>query len=735
MCVSDNRMITEIRFIFFKTLIVLLCFVFLQANAAAQKAQQISESSNITKFAELLKRPINLRNELRGKHPRLFFTAEDLPRLRSKAKTGDKELWQAVLRNVRAVRRDPPAPSDPMLDRSGVEQKPADISQYGVGFAIAEASIVYAIEQDEKYLEAAKKWLFAACKYEPWGYTFRTPNVDLPPAHLLYAVATAYDVLYDKLTIEERAFVREKLIRQARLMHDYFKYKEKKRYAYSQNHTSIPMAGLAMAAYVLFDETEEAKDWAQLARAIFNRVLTTFGTDGYFYEGFHYYTFSFRWTIRYLDAHKQATGEDLYPQVKNKFQPLKYYVAHSILPDGKTVFDFADTGDGAENRVRGEKTETLYGDWELLYRLASVYKDEEAQGVAEFVRQTNNFPNRENIWAFLNHDSSIKPVSINTLPTSHYFADGDTVFWRSDWTKDATAFAFRCAPPEGHHAAKLIPQIPDWRQSTGHAHPDANSFIIWANGKYLTGDTGYSGKKMTEDHNTILVDGRGQEKDGRHEMFKEVAPERLDKIRIAETAFTADYFYARGEAVAGYYTDLNVQKFDRHFLYVAPDYFVVWDELETAAPSEFAFLLNSDREVKLINSNAAEIINENAGLRILTVAPSRVKSAVVPQMVQARGRPGSVDKGTEEQRGVQLQIANAEKYSQLDFINLLQPFAADKKSAAPTVARTKEGLKITLPNGAEDLVSLQTPLKFIERRDKNGKLQKIILKTAASRGK
>ena len=699
-----------------------------QTSTAKVKSAQLAqnETSSIPTFAELLQRPVKMRQELNGVHPRLFFNREGLAKMRERAKTSDREIWQAIVKDLRAVRQNPPAPNDPQLDRSGVEQKPGDISQYAVAFAIAEASFAYSIERDPKYLAAAKKWLLTACEYDPWGYTFRTPNVDLPPAHLLYAAAFAYDLLFDDLTKAERQTVKNKLVKQSRLMYDYFKYKPKKRYAFSQNHTSIPMAGLAAAAYVLIDEEPEAKDWAILARAVFDRVLLTFGTDGYFYEGFHYFTFSFRWTLRYLDAHKQITGEDLYPQMRQKFEPLKYYVAHSILPDNKTVFDFADTGDGAENRAEDKRTETLYGDTDILYRLASVYRDNQAQAIADRVRDTGNFRNREEFWTFINRDQTVKPAQMSEVPTAYHFADNDTAFWRSGWDKNATAFAFRCAPPEGHHATRLAAKISDWRQSTGHAHPDANSFIIWANGSYLTGDTGYTGKKMTDDHNTILVDNRGQEKDGRHEVFKEVALDRLNQIKIAEFSQTKDYFYARGVAASVYYQDLGLQKFDRHFLFVAPDYFVVWDELAASQPREFKFLLNADLEIKLPNQETAELINKNAGLRVIRVAPSAAKSTVAPQLLLARGRPGSIEDGESEQRGVQLQTV-AEKTTKLDFIHFLQPFSVANKIVAPQISQTADGLKIIWANGGEDLISLKSTEKFVERRTKNGKPKRIAI--------
>ena len=381
----------------------------------------------------------------------------------------------------------------------------------------------------------------------------------------------------------------------------------------------------------------EAQDWAKLSRAVFDRTMLTFGTDGYFYESFHYYGFAFRWMIRYFDAHLSATGENLYQPMRDKFAGMKYFAMHSILPDRENVFDFADIGDGSLNRNKISKREKLYGEYDILYRFAGVYQDSQAQTVAEFIRKETDLGTREPMWAFINHDAKLEPAPLSKIPTKIHFVDNDTVFGRTDWSKNATAFAFRSSPPEGHYAANLAAKIPDWRENTGHAHPDANSFIIFANGKYLTGDTGYLGIKQTDDHNTILVNGRGQANDGVYEMFKEVSNEKLDKIRIADISLTKDYFYMRGEAASAYYEDLKLKKFNRHFLYVnSGNYFIVWDELEADKPAEFTFLLNADKEIKL-DGNQANLINDDAALRVIRISPNEANSKVVKQMIQARG--------------------------------------------------------------------------------------------------
>ena len=235
---------TTHRFFRAAVLLFLLGNLLVSENRAQDKSLG---KISVAPFSELLQKPISLRPELKNIHPRLFFTAADLPKMRKRAQGADKNLWQAVLKDLKTLKRNAPDPNDEDLYKSGLDKRKAgSISQYEFAFQIAQTSYAYAIEQDEKYLEAARAWTLVACEMPIWGYTYNKPNVDLPPAHLLYAVAFAYDVLFDRLTVSEKETIKNKLVKQGRLMYDYFKYKDKKRYTYTQNHTWIPMAGLAI---------------------------------------------------------------------------------------------------------------------------------------------------------------------------------------------------------------------------------------------------------------------------------------------------------------------------------------------------------------------------------------------------------------------------------------------------------------------------------------------------------
>src|SRR5436190_6134279 len=660
--------------------ILLLSYAVPLSVTSAQDARELQQeraASNKLKgehpLLELMRtRKSTLRPELVGVHPRVYVTDKEIAELRERSRTTHKELWQQALSHVRALAGDPPPP-------------PAEArrQQNDVAIAIAEAAFIYKIEGDKKYLDAARKYMDAAVSYDIWGYASNKPNVDLAAGHLLYGLGWGYDLLYHDLTDQERARYREKLIKQARLLADYFKPKPGKTFAYSQNHTFIPIAGLGVAAYALYDETPEAPEWARLARAIFDRALATYSQDGYYYEGFEYWIFSTPWLVHYMDAQAHATGEDLYD--RPGFRLMHEYVAHSMLPSGDYIFDFGDVFEGALTRAhKGDEYPRTHpqghfnSNYNLLYRIAQRFQSGEAQGVADWLKRCGHV-NAEDFWSLVWYDAKLPSVPIEKQQAWHYFPDHDVFYWRSAWTKDATAFAFKCGPPEGHHADPLLKQFPDWRLSSGHAHPDANSFIIFARGQYLTGDSGYAGVPLTEHHNTLLVDGKGQGKEGAgHDAFAEMSYELLNRIRIADFKVEANQIAVRGDATAAYLPELGLKRFVREFVFKPGSSFTITDEVETASPSRLTWLLHADRKIEKVKDNQFSIAAGSLKLLIqpsLDISPDmRLNALVEPNKLTAPGPPGAVDKGEEQVRGEKLSLSarptlKARMVQQLTIVN------------------------------------------------------------------
>lgn len=594
------------------------------------------------------------REELRGKHPSILVDEAGLEPLRNRAKTTHKDKWSRVLKNLRALTTEPPAA--PAQGRR---------SQNVVGIGIAEVALAWAVERDPKYLKAAKKWMDAATSYEVWGYTYNKPDVDLAAGHLLYGMGVGYDLLYNDLTEEERKRYRDKMVRQAKLMAEHFEPKGGRTFAYSQNHVYIPAVGLGFTAYALYDEVPEAERWARLSRVIVGRSLDTYSADGYFYESFEYFVFAVPWLVHYVSAHEQVTGEALWD--RPGFRHMHEYLAHIVLPSGKDVFDFGDAFSGSDTRLRkiddvkrthpGDK---LHSNYNILFAMARWFESPGAQGVANEMARRGDvswYDYMSLIW----FDPAVKPSPASKLPLAHHFEDHGVVFSRDSWSSDATAVAFKAGPPEGHSTLAKQRVMPDWHLSSGHAHPDANSFIIYANGEYLSGDSGYSGVPRSDQHNTVLVDGMGQRSvPAGHNSFYGIPYDRLDQIKLTVRSLAPGAIEVEGQAAAAYNEELGVEEFRRVFKQVGPKEFEVQDTLKASKATVFAALVHSDDRLDEKSEGKFVVASGDAELAVEVSSESKLKTEVEPNWMTGPGRPGSVQKGEREARGKRLRISNEE---------------------------------------------------------------------------
>lgn len=618
-----------------------IVFAALIVCAAARSA---AAEDVVPSFDALLAHKVALKPELAGVHPRVFVTRAGLADLRQRARTSHREEWMRVLANLPALKGAPPPVPGPQERRS----------QNNVAFAIAGASLAYAIEQKPQYLAAAKQWTLAAIDYEPWGYTYNKPNIDLAAGHLLYAIGWSYDLLYDDYSPDERARIRASLERHAGLVYDAFAARPGRQHAFTQNHDFIPTAGLAVTALALMGESADAERWAALARAHHHRAGQLLSPDGYYYEGFEYWIFATPWLVHFLDAWEHATGESLWD--RGVFRNWKTYLAHSLLPDGQSVLDFGDIWEGALTRAktgaeypRAYPGGTLQSNFNVMYRVAARLRDPEAQAVAERYASFGH-SNLEEYWTLLWRDPALKAAPVSALPLAHHFTDSGVVVSRTSWDAKATVVAFKAGPPEGHRVATLLPGIPEWRLDDGHAHPDAGSFIIWAHGRYLTGDTGYAGLPSARNHNTLTVEGIGQGKETQHDVWRGMDYASLAKIRLREVNLRGGRMRVIADLAAAYPKTAGVNSYTRTFTWDGGARFTITDVLSFREARSVDWFLQSDTPFEGSGTRFHNGQPGQAALRV-TFGRTDVDIRLERGIVQAPGPPGSIEKGPREERG------------------------------------------------------------------------------------
>ena len=302
--------------------------------------------------------------------------------------------------------------------------------------------------------------------------------------------------------------------------------------------------------------------------------------------------------MHFLDAWEHSTGESLWD--RGQFRNWKFSIAHSILPDGQTVFDFGDIWQGpltrakqGEDYAREYPAGALKSNFNLLYRVAARFQDRQAQAVAARLAAFGH-TNQEEWWTLLWRDPSLPAAPMSDIPLSHHFDDSGVFFHRTSWDAGATAFALKAGPPEGHRATRLLSKVPEWQPSSGHAHPDAGGFIIWAGGRYLTGDTGYAGQPLARHHNTITVGGIGQGDEGGHDVWRSMDHAALDTIRITRATADSTGVRVEADAAGAYPAAAGLTRFHRVLTFDGKAAFAIEDAIETRAPKSVEWFLHAD---------------------------------------------------------------------------------------------------------------------------------------------
>jgi hypothetical protein len=596
-----------------------------------------------------------------ARHPRLLFFSDDREALQKRA-LERPDLWNAVLANAEGVRAEQGTPNSDQV-RGG--------AKYWRVERIESAALAWFVTGDASYAEGAIRWMVAHCKEDTWGIHYR-PNLDLEASWYLYHIAVGYDILRDQMSEADRAIVRNGLIEHARYVYLDHDPNKTEKVPFDQNHTYIPAVALMATALALIDDVPEAKYWLTRSYAILRRSRYVQSEDGYYYEGFGYWTYALNWQARGAELLARATGENLFqiPVLRDSW----LFGLHLSLPGTPGAFGIGDSVGWTEGKLGPRKTNNHAMLWEIAAQAGSP----ESRTVGDlYQRRTpeQDYP----ATAFLWFNPTPEPKPLDQIPPYHYFPDHDVVAWRSGWGDDATSYIFRCGPPLGHKAADKMKQMTDWVLNCGHVHPDIGSFWMFAKGAYLAIDTGYTAAKWTRDHNTLLVDGKGQGQDGTYWNEKGIPYKDFDEARIISQYLGADYGFARGSFGSAYRRNAPGVDLTRS-LVMTKRWLLVVDDMAADKARSLTWLCHSIGE---FSRDGASYLSrqEGAALEVLPLFPADAAAVSQPTIVAAGNAPGP---GKQEQRGYQLAISTSAPTDRTRFVNLLVPLGPDEH---PPVAK------------------------------------------------
>ena len=435
-------------------------------------------------------------------HPRLFYNAASLERLRqalatdaaaeANLKSSGEELLAAAF-----------IPETVAMRGSGQH------AHYGLpGGQMSDMGLtlglLYHLTGDRRYADRLRDAMLYYSNYIRWtGESFerRLPpwHSELDTAKFSFGYATGYDALHDFLSDADRKTISDAMVRLSILpiLNDWVLPGRRIHSFDSMGHNwwGVCVAGAGLCALALLGDEPRAQGWIDAMDAGFeqwfnyrgnalqNRVAT-FERSGPSYESVAYTQYGVSEYLHYRLAW-QNTWPDRRPAHQEPLDHLANFFLHTLYPTstGPYVANFNDT------TLECDVTHTI------LLLIACGLGTPEAGRYLELV---HTHPESA-LFSLLRQYP--RPPAGEDAPNSCIYPDMGWAMMRSSWENDATFLAMKSG------------------YTWNHAHADAGSFILFKQGMPLIVDSGTCSYERAEyhdyycqsrAHNVILFDGAGQ---------------------------------------------------------------------------------------------------------------------------------------------------------------------------------------------------------------------------------
>ena len=562
-----------------------------------------SSSRSFTITEDLPETPVPSRADRFAKttraHPRLWLTPDRLDAFaKDVAKDPTTHTWDVFYAKSVQPWMDREVMSEPAgypgHKRTAPIWRQTYIDCQELLYAIRHLAVGGKVTKDQAMLDHGKAWLLEAASWNPTGTTSRA-YTDEWAFRVNLALAWGYDWLFNELTEDEQATVREALLARTRETADHIiKNANIQLFPFDSHAVRAVSAVLIPACIALLDDAPEAEDWLHYSVEFLSTVYSPWGdSDGGWAEGPHYWMTGMAYLIDAANLLKGYSGIDLYQ--RPFFQRTGDFPLYTKAPDTcrATFGDDSTMGDLPSVKIGYN-----------LRQFAGVTGNGAYQWYYDEIKRTN--PGTEMAfynwgWWDFNFDELAYrtdfPV-IEAVPP----ADDDQVRWFQGigWA----AIQHRMQDPD-NHIQFVMKSSPFGAIS--HSHGDQNAFCLAGFGEDLAIQSGHyvafnstmhqAWRRQTVSKNAILINGKGQYagKD------KVMAMASAGQINVAEAR--EDHIFIQGDATAAYRTmSPEVTSVTRDVYFVRDQYFVIVDNIDASEPVEIDWLLHANAPMTLGDS-------------------------------------------------------------------------------------------------------------------------------------
>ena len=589
---------------------ILIITILLGSLGACNSGERSLESENSDSSNQI---SVPKVADLKGSHPRLLLTDEQLSDLKQRIKTDTTlSIWYGeIKKDAEEILSLPLSEYDL---RDGIRLLWVSNEMVRRIYILA---FLYRIEENEMYLKRAWQELEACAAFPDWN-----PSHFLDVGEMCHAFAIGYDWLYADLSEDQRLIIREAMVDKG--IEPYLKGSEAGNSRWiknTQNWNFVCNGGLGIAALALGTEAEDS--FGKVMSYVMENLpyaLQSYAPDGAWDEGAGYWDYGTRY-LTYLMASLQSATGQLYGIPDAEGLAATCYFPIYMSGNGNKSYQF---GDGGSKRVSDpamfwlaeQYNKPVFGAWRYLH----ITKGGAKPGIFDLLWYRSEF--------------SITS-ELAELPPDRYFRHVEVVSVRSSFN-DKNGFM---AGLKGRMVAELHHNDLDqgsfylealgetWAEELGSGSNTVSYYNAPGYWQYSPmGDRWNYYAKRAEGQNTLVINPRL----------------KADQISDAQSGIIkynsqAEEVFAVTDITDAYRDDAN--KVQRG-LYLCENrkILMIQDEVELKEPGEVWWFMHTKAEITIQN-NGQQVILEKNGKKLIASIQSNEPASF--SVVEARPLPSS----------------------------------------------------------------------------------------------
>ncbi len=463
-------------------------------------------------------------------------------------------------------------------------------------------SYAHRMTGDEKYFRRAEKEMLAVSGFTNWN-----PSHFLDVGEMALGLSIGYDWLYDSLSPASRTVIKDAILKKG--LDPSFSSRHAWFLKSSNNWNQVCNAGMSFGALAIYEEIPE------LSKTIIDRALQTiqlsmgeYAPDGAYPEGYGYWDYGTTFNVLFLSAIDKVFKKDYQLTELPGFLSTAAYFENMIAPSGK-CYNYADCGLGGNLSPAMFWFATRTQDYSLLWNEKNYLTD----------KKNKDYLKNRVLPAVMVWGSTIKTENIPAPTQNMWVGQGKNpvALMRSSWTDPNAIYV-------GFKGGTA---------SSSHAHMDAGSFIMEANGVRWAMDFGM------QDYNSLESKGvdlwNGAQNSQRWQVFRYnnfahntlTVDQQLHNVKgyakIDSWSSEPSWMNATTDLSDIFKGQLKAAK--RGVAIAEKKYVVVRDEIETLdKPTSVCWTLLTPAEVKITGKNSVELRSKGKKLTLKAVEPQQV---------------------------------------------------------------------------------------------------------------